>query len=303
MTSRPTRATVAGRAYLDLQNLARRQGRPTDELHQMYALEGFLARLAISSYAGQLILKGGVLLAAYEARRPTRDVDLQARRLPDQATEALSTARHIAALPVDDGLSFDTGNATAHAIRDTEAYSGVRVTLTAQLATARLTFHVDMSTGDPIWPAPQIITLPRLLHGHIRISGYPLSMVHAEKLVTAVQRGTANTRWRDFADIYLLAARHNIPGDELQSAITRVAAHRRTRLAPLRGILDGYPAIAQPRWAAWRRGQRLDDRLPSQFADVLGHVIIFADPVLAGTVTDATWNAAQQQWHPAPASR
>lgn len=29
-------------------------------------------------------------------------------------------------------------------------------------------------------------------------------MVLAEKLVTAVQRGTANTRWRDFADVYLL---------------------------------------------------------------------------------------------------
>jgi hypothetical protein len=247
MTSRPTRATVAGRAYLDLQNLARRQGRPTDELHQMYALEGFLARLAISSYAGQLILKGGVLLAAYEARRPTRDVDLQARRLPDQATEALSTARHIAALPVDDGLSFDTGNATAHAIRDTEAYSGVRVTLTAQLATARLTFHVDMSTGDPIWPAPQIITLPRLLHGHIRISGYPLSMVHAEKLVTAVQRGTANTRWRDFADIYLLASASACPR-QVPVVVTAAgamrgqsqASHRRARPAP------HPPAACQP---------------------------------------------------------
>ena len=42
VTTRPTRATTAGRVYLDLQNLARRQGRPTDELHQLYALEGFL---------------------------------------------------------------------------------------------------------------------------------------------------------------------------------------------------------------------------------------------------------------------
>lgn len=79
MTALPTRATVAGRAYLDLQNLARRSGRPTDELHQIYALEGFLARLAISPYADKLVLKGGVLLAAYAARRPTRDVDLQGR--------------------------------------------------------------------------------------------------------------------------------------------------------------------------------------------------------------------------------
>jgi len=57
VTDRPTRATVAGRAYLDLQNLARRTKRPTDELHQIYALEGFLARLVESAYADHLILK------------------------------------------------------------------------------------------------------------------------------------------------------------------------------------------------------------------------------------------------------
>ena len=67
---RPTRATTAGRAYLDLQNLARRQGRPTDELHQLYALEGFLARMANSPHANRLVLKGGALLAAYDTRRP-----------------------------------------------------------------------------------------------------------------------------------------------------------------------------------------------------------------------------------------
>lgn len=49
MSGHPTRDTIAGRTYLDLQNLARRQGRPTDELHQIYALEGFLARLVVSA--------------------------------------------------------------------------------------------------------------------------------------------------------------------------------------------------------------------------------------------------------------
>ena len=71
MTDRPTRATVAGRAYLDLQSLARRTNRPTDELHQIYALEGFLARLVESSYADRLVLKGGVP----EDRPPEADVD------------------------------------------------------------------------------------------------------------------------------------------------------------------------------------------------------------------------------------
>jgi hypothetical protein len=38
---------------------------------QLYALEGFLDRLSGSSHAGRFVLKGGVLLAAFDARRPT----------------------------------------------------------------------------------------------------------------------------------------------------------------------------------------------------------------------------------------
>lgn len=107
MTARPTRATVAGRAYLDLQNLARQSGRPTDELHQVYALEGFLAHLARSTYVDKLVLKGGVLLSAYAARRPTRDVDLQGRWISNDADQVLDIVRSIADQPLDDGLVFD----------------------------------------------------------------------------------------------------------------------------------------------------------------------------------------------------
>jgi hypothetical protein len=69
--SRPTRATAGGRAYLDLQNLARRDRRSTQELLVLYVLERFLARLAISGHREKFVLKGGMLLAALSARRPT----------------------------------------------------------------------------------------------------------------------------------------------------------------------------------------------------------------------------------------
>ena len=132
---RPTRATVAGRAYLDLQNLARRQQRPTDELHQLYALEGFLARLTRSPQADRLVLKGGVLLAAYDARRPTRDVDIQARAIIGDRDDVLRLVRDIAAGALDDGLVFDTDAATVDIHpRRRRVLSGVRVTLTATLA-------------------------------------------------------------------------------------------------------------------------------------------------------------------------
>ncbi len=298
MTARPTRATVAGRAYLDLQNLARRQGRPTDELHQIYALEGFLARLVVSPYADKLVLKGGVLLAAYDTRRPTRDVDLQGRYISNDTDQVLEIVQTIARLDLDDGLLFDADHATAEAIRDEDIYSGARVTLTGELSAARLTFHVDVNVGDPVWPAPQRTVLPRLLDGQIVLAGYPLSMVYAEKLVTAVQRGVANTRWRDFADVYTLARRHDISGDELATAVHQVARHRQVRLLPLAQVLDRYPALAQQRWAAWRRKHRLNDRLPERFADVLDAVIAFTDPAISATVPDRVWRADDGAWLP-----
>lgn len=298
MTNRPTRATVDGRAYLDLQNLARRTGRPTDELHQLYSLEGFLARLAVSAYAETLILKGGVLLAAYDTRRPTRDVDLQGSRISNDTADVLQIVKTIAGHQLDDGLAFDAGNATVEAIREEDAYSGARVTVTSRLSVARLSLHVDVSVGDPIWPPPSTVLLPRLLEGHIALRGYPLSMVHAEKLVTALQRGVANTRWRDFADVYLLARRHDIDGAELAAALNQVAAHRQVRLHSLEQVLEGYPPIAQQRWAAWRRKNRLDDRLPLDFAAVIDDVTAFADPILvgAGQARQHTWQANERRW-------
>ncbi len=296
MNDRPTRATAAGRAYLDLQNLARRNRRPTDELHQLYALEGFLARLAESEHADRLVLKGGVLLAALDVRRPTRDVDFQGLHLSNEVEHVLALVRSIASTTIDDGLVIDADAATAEIIRDQDEYSGVRVTLTAQLAAARLTFHVDINVGDPIWPEPQLVTLPRLLDGTIRITGYPLAMVHAEKLVTALQRGAANTRWRDFVDVYSLSRRHDIDGDELTTAIRTVAGHRDARLTSLAEVLGDYAPLAQSRWSAWLRKQRLTDGVPNDFGLLLHTIGEFADPALSGRATGKTWNAASHTW-------
>jgi hypothetical protein len=96
--SRPTRADPAGRAYLDLQNRARREGRPTQALLVMYMLERFLARLAASPYANQFVLKGGMLLAAWDARRPTVDGDFLARRHSNDESSVLDRVVQIARL-------------------------------------------------------------------------------------------------------------------------------------------------------------------------------------------------------------
>jgi hypothetical protein len=297
---RPTRATVAGRAYLDLQNLARRQGRATDELHQLYALEGFLSRLVVSDYADRFALKGGVLLAAFENRRPTRDVDLFARGLPNAPAEILTYIRAIAAISVDDGLILDSDSAIAGLIRDEDDYAGVRVTMNGSLSVARLRFHIDINVGDAVDPPPGPVTLPRLLGGDLMVTGYPLAMVHAEKIVTMIQRRDANTRWRDFADVYTLSRNRPIEGAQLHSSLLTVADHRQARMIPLSRALQGLAGTAQPKWAAWRRKQRMEHLIPELFADVVDHVTAFGDPVINGNANGLTWDPASRAWATTP---
>lgn len=294
--SAPTRATPAGRAYLDLRNKARSDHRPVDELLQLYVLEGFLARLAASNRADQFVLKGGVLLAAFDERRPTRDVDLQVQVLDNDAEVVRAAVCEIAGSVLEDGVIFDVEAATAEVIRDEDPYAGVRVTMGAQLATARPHFHVDVNVGDPITPAPASVHVPRLLGGVLAARGYPLTMVHAEKIVTAIARGTASTRWRDFADMYLLARRHAVDGAELVASIRDVGQHRQVQLLPLAQILDGYGEIGQQRWVAWRRRQRLDDRLPESFDEAVAAVIDFADPAIRGDAGRRMWDPANCTW-------
>ena len=237
---RASNATLAGRRYLDLQRAAKHTGRPTDELIQLYALECFLDRLVHSKFADTFILKGGVLLAALDARRPTRDIDFAARAIENTTEKVLSAVQTIAAISLEDGMEFDSKGATAESIREEDSYSGIRVTLGGTLSRAVIRFHVDVNVGDPIWPGPQQISLPRLIEGMIVVRGYPLEMVLAEKIVTALERGTVSTRWRDFVDIYVLTGRYAVNAQTLKSSMQRVAEFRNAELAPLRTALNGY---------------------------------------------------------------
>lgn len=204
MTPAPARNSEAGRAYDDLRNLARREGRDPAEFFTLYALEGFLARLAESEHAEEFVLKGGVLMAAFAARRPTRDIHLAAVAIANGIPEIEHRMRTIVAANLRDGLDFNPGSVEGEPIRDDAQYAGVRVKVNAQLATARLSVHVNANFGDPIWPGPAEVELPRLLGGGLRLCGYPDHMVLAEKIVTAIDRGDQNTRWRDFVDISAL---------------------------------------------------------------------------------------------------
>lgn len=192
--TRPSRATTSGRAYLDLLARARREGRPADELLTLYVLERFLYRLSVSAHRDRLVLKGGMLLSAFGRRRPTRDIDLLARTISNEPAAVAALVREIAAVQADDGIVYETGQMTTRTIREQDLYAAVRVAVPARVDRARQPLRIDVNVGDPVTPAPTVISYPALLGEPFPLLAYPIEAVLAEKLVTIVARGDDHPR-------------------------------------------------------------------------------------------------------------
>lgn len=233
------RAQGATRIFRQMQALARSDyGGNTNALLVVYAVEGFLRRLAASRYADKMTLKSGMLMAAMSARRITKDADLSTVGVGnDEAVVAEIVATK---LDVDDGLAFATDSIRTEVMREDAEYHGMRVKLIAHLVTARITTTLDFSFGDP--HRSTVIELPELLGtGTIRPASYPPEMSLAEKVATMMSRRELNTRDRDFADTWILSHVHSFRASELHSAIVGVATHRNHDVVTLATALADMP--------------------------------------------------------------
>ncbi len=291
-----SRSTTPGRVYLDLQRLARKKQRPTDELLRIYVLERFLWRLANSNYRDQLILKGGLLLAVLGERRPTADVDLLARDLSNDLETVSTMVTTILAIDSDDGVSYAADQLSVTAIRESDLYPGVRVAVPATIDRARSVLRVDVNVGDPVTPKPVAVQYPGLLHAPFNIVGYPFETVLAEKIVTMLDRGMLTTRERDFADVYLLSGRLTIEGDLLINAFEATLAHRDSRQ---RSLVDALGDLGERRQASWRTyvtNAGLEGDVPASFEEAIGAVVRFAQPVINHEMAGQTWDPRARNW-------
>jgi hypothetical protein len=299
--SRPTRDTPAGRAYLDLQNRARREGRGTQELLTLYLVERWLARLSASQHADQFILKGGMLLAAFDARRATADADALARNFPNDEASVVARVVNIANQPLGeaDGVEFRTDTITSRVIRDEDLYSGVRIVMDGVIATAIVKLRLDINFGDPVTPEPELIDLPALRPGEppIRVLGYPLETVLAEKIATAISLGPANTRVRDYADVYTLTGTHSVTQATARDALLATAAHRQIAVIPLSTAIGNLIAMRAGTYTAYRSGLGPDgQQLPSEFETVVRAVAAFADHLVEDGEPTRRWNHRGRNW-------
>jgi hypothetical protein len=247
-------------------------GAPTQEYLIRHTLESFLDRLTRTSHADDFVLKGGVLLAAYGARRPTKDADSNAVHADVTAAHLAHVVRDIAAIDVDDGVVFDLDTISVQEIREQADYPGLRVRVAVSIAAW------DVSTGDPIVPPPREVTIDRILGDPITLLGYAPETTIAEKGVTVLERGITSTRWRDYVDIVQLAS-NGIDPDQLLHSARAVARHRGVILEPVAPHLAGYGEVSQAKWAAWRRKEHLESACEENLDDQIALVAFHLDPV------------------------
>ena len=255
-------------------------GAPTQEYLIRHTLESFLDRLTRTSHASDFVLKGGVLLAAYGVRRPTKDADANAVRADVTAEHLAHVVRDIAAIDVDDGVVFDLDTVSVQEIREQADHPGLRVRVAVSIGPWKGAAAWDASTGDPIVPPPRQVTFDRILGDPITLLGYTPETTIAEKGVTILEPGIASTRWRDYVDIVQLA-RRGIEPDELLRSARAVARHRGVTLEPVAPHLAGYGAVGQAKWAAWRRKEHLESVCEENLDDQITLVASYLDSVFA----------------------
>jgi len=242
-----------------LLNLAHARGQPMDLLLTRYALERLLHRLSLSPHRERFVLKGAMLLATWfdEPHRATRDVDLLG--FGDAAEDALlGTFREIMAVEVDDGVNFDLKGLKIEAIREEVEYGGSRLRTTAALAGARIPITVDIGFGDAVEPGIEDIDLPVLLDmpsPHLR--AYPPETVIAEKFHAMVALGRANSRMKDYYDVWMLIDSFELEPQRMRPAIVATFARRNTEIPATvpDGLSDEFSADAGKRrqWDAFAR--------------------------------------------------
>lgn len=225
-------ANIAASVRARLLNLARETQRPLDQLLTRYALERLLHRLSLSPYRDRYALKGALLVTTWfdSPHRPTRDVDFLGFGDPSPDV-LLSRFREIAANPADDGLTYDAASLAAELIREDQHYGGIRLRTTATLAGARIPIVIDIGFGDATEPGLQEIDLPVLLDMPApHLLAYPPETVIAEKFEAMVKLGLANSRLKDYYDVWALLATRELDQERLASAIGATFRRRGTDL-------------------------------------------------------------------------
>ncbi len=212
-----------------LLNYSRVNKREYGQVLTKFALERLLYRLSQSKHSENFLLKGALLFDLWfdVPLRPTRDIDLLGFGLAE-LPHVVGVFEDLCRLQVADGMDYRIESIQADEIRKQANYAGIRVSLLALLGNSRISIRVDIGYGDAITPAPEEALYPVLLDDlpAPKLRVYPIYTVVAEKFETLVSLGIANTRMKDYFDLWVLHQQGKFDNELLRTAIAETFLRR-----------------------------------------------------------------------------
>ncbi len=211
-----------------IKNYAKSNNIAAQVVLQNYMFERFLERLSKSEYCQKFVIKGGMLIAAIVGldTRATMDLDATLKNIPLTEEEIVKAINIICAVTLEDDVVFKVKSIMP--IRKDDRYGGFCVRLDAIYDTIVTPLSIDVSTGDVITPSAVQYEFRGIFDKNVRIRlwGYNIETVLAEKLETILSRGIFNTRPRDFYDVYILVKTQKYDQQILQEAFIETSRHR-----------------------------------------------------------------------------
>lgn len=304
--SKETPKNISASVRQRLLNLAREQKDDFQLVLIRYGVERLLYRLSVSPHAKQFVLKGAMLFQLWtgQPHRSTLDVDLLGSG-DDDVDRLVKLFKDVCSQQApDDGLVFVSNSVAGDVIREEQRYGGVRLRMTAMLDNARIPIQIDIGFGDAITPKAERVGYPTLLGQPaplLRV--YPKETVIAEKYEAMVGLGIANSRMKDFYDLWVLARDFEFDGATLARAIRATFERRKTELpatVPV-ALTDEFAQDKSKRtqWSAFVRRGRLVVDAPD-FEQIVERLHTFLWPVTEALVADT---AFALKWTPAQAWR
>ena len=266
-----------------LRNIAKSSGRDFQLVLTRYFQERLLFRLSRSRYKEDFCLKGGALLYALdkEMSRPTLDIDLLSLKIKRDVEKFASIFREICELPVSaDGLEFESERMEVREIMEQRRYAGLRIKVPVSLGNIKQMINIDVGFGDIVTPPPGTMTYPTLLDMEApEIKAYSPETIIAEKFEAMIDLAEANSRMKDFYDVYQLLSKKQYTPEVLKEAILQTFSRRNTALTPDHPLFQASFAENPARnnlWGNFLKRVKLDDSL--SFSEVMDVIIAVLKP-------------------------
>jgi len=295
---------IAASVLVKLQNKAKETGRAYQLCLQLFCQEEFLRRVALSRYADNLVLKGGLFiytLTEFESRA-TVDIDFLLKKISNTGSEILRIVEEIAIMDTgNDFIAFEVKSVSSITLQ--RKYNGFSVAVIGKVKNTRMPFKIDFGVGDIIVPKSEKRKIPTQLNGFTQpeISTYSLESTISEKFDAIISRFDFTSRMKDFFDIYYLARTFNFEGRKLQEAIFETLQNRGTSYGC--STFDNIESLGsfEAMTTRWKVFLKKIKTPKLEFEEVLNVIKMFLKPVFEAVIEEREffeqWSCARQEWN------